>query len=455
MAVRVEEPPPAAPRLLPRGRTALLLCLIVLGALGIRLAVLDATASPIPPPPTVTDAAAYRLLGTNLAHGRGYIRPFDLQRQGRHVATAEYPPVFPAFLAAADVVGISSETWQRRLLCVVGSLTVGLVGLVARRFGGDVVGLGAAGLAALQPAMWSTDTSPLSEPLAAFLGMAIVLTAVSVWDRPRTWSWVLLGALTALGGLVRTEVLLMGVLLIVPLAVHQRGGFRRQLTCAGLAFGAMVLVLAPWTIRNWLTFHQFVPISNNVGSALRGANCDGAYRGPFKGLWVTNINVVGGQQVDPQGRCFSGFVITRGQNEAQAATVLRNDGVRYVLHHMGQVPGVVAVRVLRTVGLYHFDQQVNFARFEGRTLRWDRWGTRLFQLLAVVALLGLFFRPRDHGPRWILGVPLLAVLVTVASSYGNFRFRAVADPVIVVLAALAVGDFVRWLQARAATPAPS
>ncbi|CAN5840582.1 hypothetical protein BH23ACT2_BH23ACT2_04740 [soil metagenome] len=428
-------------RIRPCGRTAVLLGLVVVLAFVIRIDLLRNTAAPIPPAPAVSDAAAYRLLGQGIADGEGYVRPFDRQRDGVRIATAEYPPGYPLLLAAAATVGITDETGQRILLCGVGALTVGLIGLVARRLGGDGAGLIAAGVAALHPALWSTDTSPLAEPLAACLGTGVVLVALAVYDRPRPERWLLLGALAGLGGLVRTELLLMGVLLVVPLALQRVPGRRARLVAVALGLGAMGAVLAPWTIRNWVTFERIVPVSNNAGSVARGANCDRAYQGEFRALWVTNVADVGGEEVDPDGQCFTGFDVTAERNEAEAAGELRDAGLAYAREHAGELPGVAAARVGRTVGLYRFDQQVNFASFEGRTARWDRWGTRLFQALALVGAAGAVAPWRGRGgPRWVLAVPLVAVLVTVISTYGNYRFRAVADPAVVVLAALAVVD---------------
>ncbi len=436
-------------RILPDARTVGLLSLLVLLAVIIRVDVLRNNAPRIAPAPALSDAAAYRLLGHGLVNGEGYVRPFDLTRRGVRIKTAEYPPGYPVFLAAAETLGVASETGQRTLLCLVGGLTVGLVGLVGCRLGGNAVGLGAAAVAAIHPSLWSTDTSPLAEPLAAFLAMAVVLAALTVHDRPEWWRWLILGGLAGLGGLVRAELLLMGGIVVVGLAWQMRSGRRRRLTAVALGLAGLLAVVAPWTVRNWEAFHRVVPVSNNLGSVTRGANCDGAYHGEFKGLWVTNVSAVGGDQVDPAGRCFTGFDLSGGRNEAEAAAALRSDGLSYARHHLTEIPGVLAARVGRTVGLYRFRQQVNFARFEGRTGRWDDRGTRLFQLLAVVAALGAVAPWRGRGqPRWILAVPVVAVLATVLVTYGNFRFRAVADPAVLLLAALAVADLARHLSVR-------
>ena len=439
-----------APTIRPPARTAALLGLLVLVALVIRI---DALRNVAPPVPEFGDARAYHLLGANLAEGRGMVRPYDLLLAGEEIPTAEYPPGLPVVLAVADTVGVDTTTGQRALLCVVGSLTVALIGLLARRLGGDGAGYLAALLAAVHPALWGADVTLMAEPLAAFFGAAVLLAAVAVADRPSPWRWGLLGAVAGLGCLVRSEFALVGPILVAALAwqVHRSATtgsgpvpWRPVLARAAMSLGVLVAVLVPWTIRNALAFDAFVPLSNNSGSVARGANCDAAYSGPFRGLWVTDVSLEGTGGADDRAGCFSGFPLD-GQNEAVASSELRSDGMAYLRDHLGEVPGVVAARVGRTVGLYQFDQQANFAAAEGRDPAWERRGTRMFQVLVLLGAVGLVVSWRRRTltfERLLLLVPPAVALVTVAVTYGNPRFRAVAEPAIVVLAALGVVDLV-------------
>jgi hypothetical protein len=123
--------------ILPPVRTAALLGLLVLAAFVIRI---DALRNSAPEVPVLGDAKAYHLLGENLAAGRGYIRPYEFADGQRRIKTAEYPPALPVTLAIATKLGAGSETSQRVLLCGVGALTVGLIGLIGRRLGGDGTG---------------------------------------------------------------------------------------------------------------------------------------------------------------------------------------------------------------------------------------------------------------------------------------------------------------------------
>ncbi len=440
------EAQPAPRRILPPARTTVLLGLLVLVGFVIRI---DALRNGAPDVPVLGDARAYHLLAENLAEGRGYIRPYEFADGGAKIKTAEYPPGLPVVLAVATKAGASSETSQRVLLCGIGALTVGLAGLIGRRLGGDGVGYLAALLAAVHPGLWNSDVSLMAEPLASFMGAALVLMALAVVDQPGRLRWALFGVVAGLGCFVRSEFLLMGPALMAVVAWKTTDGWRPRLGRFALGVGVLVLVLVPWTVRNLVVFDgRLVPLSNNSGSVARGANCDAAYSGQFKGLWVTNVALDGNDADASRAGCFAGFDLTR-DDEAEAAARLRSDGTSYLLDHKGAVPGVMAARLGRTFGLHQFTQQRNFAGAEGRNPVWDGRGTRGFQLLSVVAVAGLVIssvRRTRTWERWLLVVPPAAVIVVVALTYGNPRFRAAAEPAVVVLAALGAFDIAALLR---------
>jgi hypothetical protein len=431
-------------------RFVALLGLLMLVGLVIRVDALRNSALDVAP---LSDARAYEWLSQNLAEGHGYIRPFEFA-DGYRFPTAEYPPGLPVVLAGARLMGVDGATGLRLVLCGVGALSVGLVGLIARRLGGDGAGYLAAAIAAVHPALWNTDVTLMAEPLAAFAGAALVLAALWVSDGPTWPRWLGFGLLAGLSCYVRSEFVLIGPLLALVVALGSVTRWPRRLGYFAGTLAVMVAVLAPWMARNQATFDAFVPLSNNSGSVARGANCDAAYRGQFKGLWVTNVSLDGVEADPARAGCFEGFAISYGSpNEAEVASQLRADGLAYAREHAGELPGVMAARVGRTVGLYRFEQQTNFAAAEGRNVTWERRGTRGFQLLAVVGLAGVVValaRRRFEWRRGLLLIPLVAVLAVAALTYGNPRFRAAAEPAIVVLGALAVVDVARWSRAHQA-----
>jgi 4-amino-4-deoxy-L-arabinose transferase-like glycosyltransferase len=447
---------PAPRRIRPPARTAALLGLLVLVGFVIRI---DALRNSAPPVPVLGDARAYLILGENLAEGRGYLRPYEFSATGAEIETAEYPPGLPVLLAVANKAGATGDERQRAVLCGIGALTVGLVGLIGRRLGGDGVGYLAGLVAAVHPGLWNSDVSLMAEPLASFMGAALVLTALWVVDRPQRWRWVAFGAVAGLGCFVRSEFLLMGPALMAIVAWKTADGWKPRLVRLATGVGVLVLVLLPWTVRNFAAFDgELVPLSNNSGSVAQGANCDAAYRGQFKGLWVTNVSLDGNDADAARAGCFAGFAIDDGRNEAQAAAELRREGLSYTRNHLTELPGVMAARLGRTFGLYQFEQQQNFAGAEGRNVTWDGRGTRSFQVLGLLAIVGLVIssvRRTRSWDRWLLVVPPAAVVVVVAFTYGNPRFRAAAEPAVVVLATLGAFDIAAALQGRSAGVAGS
>ncbi|MBV8950456.1 MAG: hypothetical protein JOZ99_06255, partial [Actinobacteria bacterium] len=222
---------------------------------------------------------------------------------------------------------------------------------------------------------------------------------------------------------------------------------------AAAGVGVAVLAVVPWTIRNQLAFHTFVPVSTNIGTALEGANCRPVYSGPAIGLWRSNFTL----SPSSPDACFTGFDIRLPHfNEARVAAAHRDRGLRYARHHAGRLPAVFVTRFLRTWGLFRPHQQINEAALEGRPVRWEIIGARMYWVLLVLAVGGFVVGVRRRRNTWPLLATMVMVSLSTLATYGNQRFRAGAEPAIVILAAAglvtAVTAIRRRLVAVAASP---
>jgi 4-amino-4-deoxy-L-arabinose transferase-like glycosyltransferase len=392
--------------------------------------------------PDLGDATAYHLLANNLADGHGYIRPFDFRLL--HVArpTAEYPPLFPALLAVPSYLGATSVDAQRVFLCFVGAGTVVLIGLLGRRVGGPIVGLLAATIAAVYPMLFLGEAVLMAESLFVLLVTAMLLLAYRAADAPSPLRFAALGLVIGLSALARSEGLLFAVVLVIPLALSIRSlAVKRQVLLATVAVGVAILTVAPWTIRNAVRLHAFVPISNNIGTAVDGANCDLTYSGALIGLWRETFSTFGdAARRRPQAKaCFEGFDIRRRHfDETDVANFHRRSGITYARHHLSRAPLVVGVRELRTWGLYAPRQQIEFEALEGRPRRWQGVGTVMYWVLLPLAVAGAIVLVRRRVRVWPLVSTAVVVSVTTALTYGQQRFRTAAEPAIVVLAAVSL-----------------
>lgn len=376
---------------------------------------------------TLSDSLNYHLLGENLAQGRGYIRAFDWAISGVRVPTAEFPPVLPLVIAGLHLLGIDTVQGQEVALAAVGAATVALVGLLAREIAGARVGLVAAALAAAYPMLVLPDATLQAEGVYGLLVNAVLLLVVR-WRASRSpRDWLAVGGLVGLATLTRSEAFLLVPLVVAPLAL--RRGMRDALRPVALAGLGLLAVVAPWTVRNAVELDHLIPLSNNRGTLLAGANCDRSWQGDRRGLWSFECTL---------------DVPSTGRDEVARTGRYVDAGTTYVREHVGELPGVAAVRVLRTFGLWAPGQQLDEEAREGRSEAGLRAGYSAYLLLAAAAVVGSVVGLRSRLPVAPLFGTIVLVVLTAAVSYGNQRFRMAAEPSIVVLAAL--GLTAAWSQ---------
>ncbi len=402
------------------------LAAIALGALAVRLAYVVVRRGAV----VQGDALTFVLDAGHLAAGQGFQRPYEA------APSAEHPPLHIVLLAAIQRVGLDSLDAQKVVLAFVGTGTVVVLGLVGRRVAGARAGLLAAGIAALYPNLWVIDASLMSETPYLLLVALTLLAALGARERRHVRAFAVLGALIALAALTRGEALGLLPVLALPLAWWAAKGRRRRLALAGAATAAFALVLAPWTVRNLVTFEEPVLISNNASGLWAGANCERTYGGELIGSWV-----------------FSCYPDVPREDESVEFAAYRDTGLTYLREHAGRLPVVLAARLGRGLDVFRVDQSVFFNGTEGRGERATRWGIRAWWVLAPLALAGVAILRRRGGPAWVLAAPMLLALAVVLVVYGSTRLRVVAEPAVVVAAAVAVdAALTRWRPIR--RPAP-
>jgi 4-amino-4-deoxy-L-arabinose transferase-like glycosyltransferase len=108
---------------------------------------------------------------------------------------------------------------------------------------------------------------PVLDTWATFFTIGCVGAFVWARDRPQNlWRLVPLGALAGVGIYFRPFVALLP--LVLGLVAAPRPTWRRRLVWAALPTAVALLVLSPWTIRNYVEFHRFIPTRTGLGQAV-------------------------------------------------------------------------------------------------------------------------------------------------------------------------------------------
>jgi 4-amino-4-deoxy-L-arabinose transferase-like glycosyltransferase len=384
------------------------------------------------------DPRAYHVGANLLAHARGVPEALNWLNDETIRPTALHGPLYQLLLSISSRFGGTAYIDHKLASLLIGAGVVLAVMLLAREVAGPGVALVAGVLAAVYPNLWILDGIMFPEPLAALLTTLAVLFAYRWRAAPSYRATVVLGVAIALGALARGEGLLLlplvvapCVLLAKPLAWPARV---RHLVVAGLVFG---LVISPWTIRNLRTFEKLVPLSTNSNELLAYSNCDTTYFGPYIGHWDFYCQ----ERIREQQGEFPG-------DESQTSAAWRDVAIDYARAHKGELPRVATVRVLRQWELYGAVQNIGFGATEGRNRTAAGVALAMYYPLVLLAAVGLVTQRRSG--RWNLPLlaPFAGVTFVALYAYGNTRFRAPAEPVLCVLAAIGLATLVAYLRGR-------
>ena len=382
------------------------------------------------------DAFVYHAGANLLADGKGFIWPFA---PGRAIPTSAHPPLYTLYLALPSVLGFTSVLTHLIWSAVLGTATVVVVGLIGREVGGVRTAVIAGLIAAINPNLWVPDGSLMAESMAMFATALAVYFAFRYWRDPRgRWlAWV--GVAGGLGALSRSELVLLIPLLVIPLAVFAPGPARRKrVRAAAGALAAGVVVMTPWLVFNLTRFEKPELLSTQFGALLASTNCDLVWKGSTKSYY----SVVCADNVRKRS-------LRPGADESVQDAAYRKAGIDYVSNHLSELPGVLAARLGAIVGLYQPETQINLdSAIEGRERPIARIGLYSFQALALLSVAGaIALRIRRQAPVFPLVIPVVTVVVTVTTGYASTRFRAPAEVVLCVLAAVALDAIGRRFRA--------
>jgi 4-amino-4-deoxy-L-arabinose transferase-like glycosyltransferase len=345
-----------------------------------------------------------------LATGYGFSDPF----RGHTGPTAWVGPLFPLLLAGVfKLFGVFSPLsgWViltlNSLFSALTTLTIWEI--AARCFHQKVAGW-SAWIWALYPAAmqyavrWVWDTS-----VTTFLFSWVLVLALRLRSAETPRRWALFGVLWGLTGLSNPALLIFlpacGLWVLA-------GSTRRQLSGVLLAAVLFTACLGPWTWRNWLVFHHFVPARGNFGAELYLGNGPGS-----TGLLMEYDHPI---QAPDQLRLYTamGEIAYSKMRGDRAMTSIRRD------------PGLFVKNTLKRVFFFWAGVPHPVSRAE-----WVEYARSLnFIFGSVCGLLGLALALQRKAPAaWLFAWAFLLLPVVYYAVAAHARFRHPLEPLIVIL----------------------
>lgn len=369
--------------------------------------------------PLAGDEIEYDLEGRFFTQGHWWwsTTPFGVAH-----ASAWKAPLYPAWTGFWYAILGAHAARVELVQAFLAPLSVLLSWMLARRLFGARVAVLAAAIVAVFPLAWEFYGLLFPEALAIPMTLAVLLLLLG--HEPTRRRVALVGLAVGISVLIRPNgfYLLAAVAAAWILAV----GWRRGIGLTAVAAIIAALVVAPWTIRNAIVTHGFIPISVQDGGLYGTFNPEAANDPAQPYAWRPLLRnpppVLEGPPVD----------------DATLRTKLTEFGVDYIKAHPSSV-----VQAFFWNGLSRFwdirqpSHALGEVPFEGRSHAVTLLGLIAYYVLLPLSVAGLWISRK----RRTLVLPLLAlalaasVVFTVAS---GTRYRAPFEPLIAILAASAL-----------------
>jgi 4-amino-4-deoxy-L-arabinose transferase-like glycosyltransferase len=392
---------------------------LILAALAIRVAVVLTDGNFRPE----FDSLDYDRHARSIAAGHGFPDTFIAPGGG---PTAGRSPVFPYFLGAVYKLPGPDLVSGRLAEAMLGALTVGLIGIICWQLWGRRVALTSMGVAAVFPPLIVVGASLMSESIYIPLELATISAVLAHRRSPHRYRWALAaGLLLGLTVLARAPLVILGLPLALGVWSARPRMSARALAQPAILVAVALLTVAPWTYRNYLAFHQFVPLTTQGGYGLAGTyNRVSMDDRTFPWAWRPG-------NLDPD--YARTFVVHPDYREPDVDRDWGRKALRFISRHPA---APVEAAFWNSVRFLEIAQR-SYRNVERNGL--DVWllaaGMYGFAATLVFALIGALTSAARRAQLWFWLCPVIVWVATVLFA-GFIRYRSTVDPFFAILAAL-------------------
>jgi hypothetical protein len=386
------------------------------------------------------DSLSYLLRGQYLA-AHHTLMPI-IGAHHRSYPDAYWPPFFPIVLAV--LVKLHSLAvalwfgqhfrlfiWLRLAMSTINALSLAGLTLIAFRLWGRRTALVTTWIGALYLPWIDVGASLYSESLLIPLVIAMCVATVEYRRTDRRLLLVSAGLLAGLAAMTHGNGLVLVLIVcaaVWPAGRSGTGPFEvRRLRPVLAVIVAAAAVIAPWTVRNAIELHAFVPVATSLGNTLAGTYNSRSARSSPPAQWLSASHRVEYRTI------FRRFPIPGPAQDA----ALERRALQYIEEHP---------RYLLTVGVWNTAHLLGFTDLgyslaDARRQRLPVWSVYAqnwaFWILGVLAIIGVVTRRARGAPRWLWAVPILLFLTVVWVGAGSSLYREPVDPFLILLAGCA------------------
>ena len=356
------------------------------------------------------DAAQYILIAKNIASGNGFNMLPDSN------LLANRAPLFP-FILAGVFKFFGQGYWPTRIFQVcISSLVPVITYLIGKEIAHERVGRVSAYISIFYPFYVFYSGYVLTETLFVFLSCLSLLYLIRFIKTGSYQDSLLAGIFLGLSALTRPIALGFGLFFVMCYFFVSRC----RLKGSAVILATMFLVILPWTIRNYIVFEKFVPITTEAGRVFYSGN--------------NPMNKTGGciRHVD-----FIEPKETGSMGEVEASKYMFKKGLEFIRHNPVTFLKMSVKKVGRLWRVFPYWTS-GFTNIKYKLISIFSYG-----LILPFFLIGIFLSIRN----WKLVLPLYCLIVYTSIFcmvfYGTMRFRLPLMPAVIVLGSIGI-DRLLW-----------
>ena len=350
-----------------------------------------------------SDAPAYLEMADSISNGKGYTKP------DTGTPTAYRPPGYPFFIAAVYYVFPNAGLGTLRFLNTIFScLTIIFVYLILIKIADKKSAILASVITTLYPAFIYFSGLIITETIFTFLFTLSVYLLLR--SNLKASNFIAVGLIWGISILLRPTILFLPLYIFFLTVIFSKKSPVKWKS-ALIILVVTYLVVFPWTFRNYLRFHKFIPVSTNGGGIL------------FQGFFP-----------HPKGFGFTPFdkmneVRPEGLNEAETSSFYTNYTLKYAITHP-----------LNSVKLAILKEISFFSPLDGKR---NRLGSNYNFVYGIVMMAALWALWNNRKPTagWIIIYALIMyfILLTLIVP-GTPRYRLPVDVFFIMMASYGMMD---------------
>lgn len=361
--------------------------------------------------PLLGDAASYYRIAINLLNGNGYA-------QYAQRPSSFWPPLYTYSMFAVFAMIGKNLTAMRIIQAFWGSIPPVIFSWIAlKNYNKAIAIIVGVGLAAY-PFLIYFGAWLIAEPLFLKL-FSITMLCAALYALKKNYLWLIsMGIFLGLSILTKPSALFFTPFLLVWIFFAQKdlSLIKRILYISAFVLPTLLIVL-PWTIRNFIVFDRLVLVSSNSGYTLLGANNPNAWGGHDEGFPALIPNL----------------------NEAEMDQVFYTQAMKWIQTHPLDFIKLGIIKIQRLLSPLSVASQRQDFVVPGSKLIYLGYSAFL-----LFSLAGMIIGVKNFRRIGYLYAPIVGVFLSAFIFYGDARYTIPMIPSLVIFSAIAIVIGYKW-----------